>query len=121
MGAVGPRRAVALACALALASLASAQGGGPTLYEVGHAGHGALRGGGRGARARDAATAYTNPAGMTRLDGEHALFGLQTFWVVQEFEVDPTGTTSVPPGSTDGGGRSNTARSPASPTTTSPT
>ncbi|MAB80757.1 MAG: hypothetical protein CMJ89_15520 [Planctomycetes bacterium] len=60
---------------------------------------------GAGARARDAATAYTNPAGMTLLEGDHYLFGGYGIVVIQEFEIDPSGTMSDPPGSTDGGGR----------------
>ena len=93
----------ALALAVLLPSLA-AQGGGPSLYEVGTPDMG-LSGAGAGARASDAATAYTNPAGMTLLEGDHYLLGGYGIYVIQEFHVDSTGTISDPAGSTDGGGR----------------
>ena len=97
---------LAIAFALGLiAPDANGQGGGPSLYEVGTPDMG-LSSAGAGARSRDAATAYTNPAGMTQLTGRHVLFGAYELWVVQEFEADPGGTVSVPPGSLDGGGRS---------------
>ena len=49
-----------------VASVAVAQGGGPSLYEVGTPDMG-LSAAGANVRARDAATAYTNPAGMALL------------------------------------------------------
>lgn len=93
-----------LPAALLVAGASAAQGGGPSLYEVGTPDMG-LSAAGAAARARDAATAYTNPAGMTRLEGVHVLAGAYALWVIQDLELDAAGTVSDPPGSTDGGGR----------------
>ena len=89
---------------LTASTAAHAQGGGPSLYEVGTPDMG-LSAAGAGARAGDAATAYTNPAGMVLLEGDHYLFGGYGILVVQELVLDASGTVSDPPGSTDGGGR----------------
>ncbi|MCZ6837528.1 MAG: outer membrane protein transport protein [Planctomycetota bacterium] len=52
---------------------------------------------GAGARANDAATAFTNPAGMVRLKGSHLLLG--TFLLVPTFDLDvDAGSTTVPAG-----------------------
>lgn len=90
-----------------LATPASAQGGGPSLYEVGTPDMG-LSAAGAVARAGDAATAYTNPAGMVLLEGDQALFGSYALVVIQDLALEATGTVSVPAGSLDGGGRSTT-------------
>ena len=67
-----PRHAVAVIalCAGALSS-GQAAAGGLTLYEVGTADVG-LASAGYNARAQDASTVLTNPAGMTRLEGTQA-------------------------------------------------
>jgi long-chain fatty acid transport protein len=64
--------AIALPCASAFA-------GGISLYEVGTADVG-LASAGYGARAQDASTVLTNPAGMTRLDGTQVLATGQLLW-----------------------------------------
>jgi len=48
---------------------------------------------GAGATADDAATAYLNPAGMTRLDGVHYLAGVVTSQVISRFDLRRPGTT----------------------------
>ena len=53
--------------------------GGLLLYEVGTADVG-LASAGWGARAQDASTVLTNPAGMTRLDGSQVLLGAQALY-----------------------------------------
>jgi long-chain fatty acid transport protein len=92
-------------CAFAVAAaLGSALGGTPAvagglgLYEVGSPDLGTASAG-RAALAADASTAWGNPAGMTRLDGAHVLFGLQPIIVTSEF--DPGSQTTTP--GTDGG------------------
>ncbi|MHC4414908.1 MAG: OmpP1/FadL family transporter [Planctomycetota bacterium] len=98
--------AVRLAFVFLLVSLAArtalAQGGGIILYENGSPDMGSSYAG-AGARAQDAATAFTNPAGMAHLEGNQILLG--TMAVLTDFALDlDSGTVSVPPGSTDGGG-----------------
>jgi long-chain fatty acid transport protein len=78
----------------------ASQAGGLTLYEVGTAEVG-LAAAGYAARAQDASTAFTNPAGMTRLDGTQVLAGGQLMWLNTEFSIGE-GTTSAL-GSGDGG------------------
>ena len=70
-----PRRTVAVIalCAGALGS-GQATAGGLMLYEVGTADVG-LASAGYNARAQDASTVLTNPAGMTRLEGTQLLLG----------------------------------------------
>jgi long-chain fatty acid transport protein len=99
------RRAVlagsATAVFAATALIAStAQAGGLLLYEFGTAEPG-LAAAGYAARAQDASTAFTNPAGMTRLDGTQVLVGGQLMWLNTQFSVD--GATSPGLGSGDGG------------------
>ncbi|MHC5022593.1 MAG: OmpP1/FadL family transporter [Planctomycetota bacterium] len=82
------------------------QGGGITLYENGSPDMGSAYAG-AGARAQDAATAFQNPAGMTRLDENHLLVGF--FVAMSRVKLDlGAGTISDPPGSFDGGGANNT-------------
>lgn len=78
-----------------------AQAGGLLLYEIGTADTG-LASAGYTARAQDAATVFTNPAGMTRLDGDQVTVGLQALYGRSSFEVDPSGTS--PRLGTNGGG-----------------
>lgn len=83
-------------------STAFGQGGGLVLYENGSPDMGSSYAG-AGARAEDAFTAFANPAGMTRIDGNQVLLG--GLAMITEFELDLRGgTVSVPPGSFDGGG-----------------
>ena len=76
-----------------------AMAGGLILYEVGTADVG-LGSAGYGARAQDAGTTFTNPAGMTRLEGTQLLAAGQVFWNNTEFSVG-SGTS---PGLGAGGG-----------------
>ena len=85
--------AVGTLCAPALA-------GGIILYEVGSADVG-LASAGYGARAQDASTVLTNPAGMTRLDGTQVLAAGQLLWGDVRFSVGSG--TSPALGSGDGG------------------
>ena len=99
------RRAVrtgsATAAFAATALIAStAQAGGLLLYEFG-TGEPGLAAAGYAARAQDASTAFTNPAGMTRLDGTQVLVGGQLMWLNTQFSVDSD--TSPGLGSGDGG------------------
>lgn len=74
------RRGFAVA-ALCTGALAGGPGvaGGLFLYEVGTADVG-LASAGYGARAQDASTVLTNPAGLTRLEGNQVLLGGQALW-----------------------------------------
>jgi len=100
--AMRPIRQGALTALAALALLGAtaraASAGGLGIYEVGTPDLGTAAAG-RAALAQDASTAWGNPAGMTRLDGTHLLFGLQPLIVTTEFD---TGAGSTTPG-TDGG------------------
>jgi long-chain fatty acid transport protein len=78
----------------------TAQAGGLLLYEFGTAEPG-LAAAGYAARAQDASTAFTNPAGMTQLDGTQVLVGGQLMWLNTQFSVD--GATSPGLGNGDGG------------------
>jgi len=86
--------------AIAALSPVSAGAGGLLLYEFGTAEPG-LAAAGYAARAQDASTAFTNPAGMTRLDGTQVLAGGQVMWLNTEFSIDAE--TSPGLGSNDGG------------------
>jgi long-chain fatty acid transport protein len=77
-----------------------ASAGGLTLYEVGTADVG-LASAGYSARAQDASTVLTNPAGMTRLDGNQFLLGGQLLWSNAKFSIG-SGTSPLL-GSGDGG------------------
>src|SRR5512137_3006579 len=89
-----------LAFAVTALVASPAQAGGLFLYEFGTAEPG-LAAAGYAARAQDASTAFTNPAGMTRLDGTQVLVGGQLMWLNTQFAVD--GGTSPGLGSGDGG------------------
>jgi long-chain fatty acid transport protein len=71
-----------LACALAAATwlaAPAANAGGLSLYEIGTADVG-LASAGYTARAQDASTAFTNPAGMTRLEGTQTTLAAQVLY-----------------------------------------
>ena len=74
--------------------------GGLLLYEVGTADVG-LASAGWGARAQDASTILTNPAGMTRLEGSQALLGVQALYGDYGFSIGPGTSSSL--GTGDGG------------------
>ena len=62
------------------------------LYELGNPEVG-LAGAGWAARAQDAATAFTNPAGMVRLDRSELMVGIQPLYVNVEFDPNENTTT----------------------------
>ena len=74
--------------------------GGLIAYEFGTAEVG-LASAGYGARAQDASTTFTNPAGMTRLAGTQVLAAGQVLWGNTEFSIGPG--TSPALGDSDGG------------------
>ena len=74
--------------------------GGLIAYEFGTAEVG-LASAGYGARAQDASTTFTNPAGMTRLAGTQVLAAGQVLWGNTKFSIDSG--TSPGLGSSDGG------------------
>ncbi len=84
----------------AVFSPVSSMAGGLFLYEVGTADVG-LASAGYNARAQDAATVFTNPAGMTRLDGTQVLAAGQALWGNNEFSSGSG--TSPQLGDEDGG------------------
>jgi long-chain fatty acid transport protein len=90
----------ALAAAFAAAACGPAFAGGILLYEFGTAEVG-LAAAGYAARAQDASTAFTNPAGMTRLEGTQVQAGGQLMWLNQRFSIGEG--TSQALGSEDGG------------------
>lgn len=80
----------------------SAAAGGITLYEIGTADLGTAYAG-AAARAEDAATAFTNPAGMTRLSRSQIIFGAQPMLIQSRFSTS-SGTTTSGGGGGDAGG-----------------
>lgn len=92
---------VRMACLAVLAAILAggpAWGGGISLYEFGSPDVG-LAAAGYAARAQDAATVFTNPAGMSRLDKSQVLGGLQALY--GNIEFSPGAATNVAGG--DGG------------------
>jgi long-chain fatty acid transport protein len=85
LGVVGPGQAVA---------------GGLLLYEVGTSDVG-LASAGWGARAQDASTVFTNPAGMTCIEGSQALLGGQLLYGDYGFSIGPGTSSNL--GTNDGG------------------
>jgi long-subunit fatty acid transport protein len=83
-----------IASALWLGMLCGGQAiaGGLLLYEVGTADVG-LASAGWAARAQDASTVLTNPAGMTRLEGSQVLLGAQALYGDYGFSIG-SGTSS---------------------------
>jgi long-chain fatty acid transport protein len=92
----------AVAASLVIAGTLSgpAMAGGMMAYELGTADVG-LASAGYGARAQDVSTVFTNPAGMTRLEGNQFLAGGQLFWANTKFSIDSG--TSPELGSNNGG------------------
>jgi long-chain fatty acid transport protein len=76
-----------------LSFASSAHAGGLYLYELGTPDVGAAAAG-WAARAQDAATVFTNPAGMTRLEKSELLIGVQPLYLRAEFSPDADTTTS---------------------------
>jgi long-chain fatty acid transport protein len=71
----------------------AALAGGISLYEFGSPDVG-LAAAGWAARAQDASTVFTNPAGMSRLDGSQFLGGLQALYGKVHFDKDTSTTYS---------------------------
>jgi long-chain fatty acid transport protein len=97
------RRSKTVAMAALVSGLATshvAMAGGILLYETGTAEIG-LGSAGYGARAQDASSVLTNPAGMTRLEGTQFLLGVQALYGSVEFSPGPG--TSPGLGTQDGG------------------
>jgi long-chain fatty acid transport protein len=78
---------------LSLLVASSAHSGGLYLYELGNPEVG-LASAGWSARAQDAATVFTNPAGMTRLKKSELLVGVQLLYLHAKFSPDVNTTTS---------------------------
>jgi len=94
---------IKLLCCLALAAIFAAGpawAGGIMLYQFGSpdVGYAAA---GYAARAQDASTVFTNPAGMSRLESSQFLGGMQALYGDMKFS--PNSDTKVPGGGTDGG------------------
>jgi long-chain fatty acid transport protein len=94
------RGATVALCAGALAA-GPAAAGGLIAYEIGTADLG-LASAGYGARAQDASTVFTNPAGMTRLEGRQVLVSGQVLWGNTKFSI---GSGTSPGLGTGDGGR----------------
>jgi long-chain fatty acid transport protein len=92
---------VGMAMLILSAVAGSATAGGLYLHEVGSPDVG-LAGAGYAARADDAATVFTNPAGMTRLDQPTLMTGAQPIYFHLDF--NPDGNTSAVAGTLPGGG-----------------
>jgi long-chain fatty acid transport protein len=97
---VGARHCALVAAVLGVFAAGPAAAGGLILYEIGTAEVG-LASAGYGARAQDASTVFTNPAGMTRLEGTQVLAGGQILWSNTAFSIG--GGTSPALGGNDGG------------------
>ncbi len=95
-----PRLAALLALGAGSLAVGQVNAGGLTAYEVGSADVG-LASAGYSARAQDASTVLTNPAGMTRLDGNQFLLAGQLLWGNTKFSIDSG--TSLALGNGDGG------------------
>ena len=89
------RTAIAVALCIGAAVAAPASAGGLFQYEVGSQDVG-LAAAGYAARAQDASTVFTNPAGMTRLDGQQILLGTQVLNSNLKFSIG-AGTNTAPP------------------------
>jgi long-chain fatty acid transport protein len=85
---------------LGVFACSQAMAGGLLLYEVGTPDVG-LASAGWGARAQDASTVFTNPAGMTRLEGSQVLLGAQALYGDYGFSIKQD--TSPELGTGDGG------------------
>jgi long-chain fatty acid transport protein len=92
--------AIVAAALLGSMSASPALAGGVILYETGTADIG-LSSAGYGARAQDASTVLTNPAGMTRLEGSQFLLGGQALYAGYDFSIGSG--TSAALGADEGG------------------
>ncbi len=79
----------------------TAQAGGLYLYEIGSPDVG-LAAAGYAARAQDASTAFTNPAGMTRLERPSLLLGAQPMYMNLDFSADANTTVAGNSGDSNG-------------------
>jgi long-chain fatty acid transport protein len=93
------RTGIAVSASIFLAAPAVA--GGLYLYEVGSPDVG-LAAAGYAARAQDASTVFTNPAGMTRLDRPEIQVGVQPMFIDMKFSPDSS-TTNTGSGGDPGG------------------
>lgn len=84
-----------------LLTLSTSQAGGLYLYEVGSPDVG-LAAAGLAARAQDASTVFTNPAGMTRLEQPSLMAGAQPMYLNIDFS--PNSNTTATGGSGDSNG-----------------
>jgi long-chain fatty acid transport protein len=98
------------AIGLGVVASGTASAGGISLYEVGTADVG-LASAGYSARAQDASTVFTNPAGMTRLSGDEVTLGTQMLYGDVGFSIGQGTTPALgsqsggnPVGSMPGGG-----------------
>ena len=98
MGRKGSTNILCFMLLVSVLSSGSVYAGGISLYEMGSPDVG-LAAAGYAARAQDASTVFTNPAGMSRLDKSQLLGGLQALYGNVEFT--PNSNTSV--GGPDGG------------------
>lgn len=89
------RAGIAVSASMFLAAPVLA--GGLYLYEVGSPDVG-LAAAGYAARAQDASTVFTNPAGMTRLDRPEIQVGLQPMYMNLKFSPDSSTTNTGPDG-----------------------
>jgi len=89
------RTGIAIAASIFLA--APVMAGGFYLYEVGSPDVG-LAAAGYAARAQDASTVFTNPAGMTRLDRPEIQVGAQPMYMNLKFSPDSSTTNTGPDG-----------------------
>ena len=93
-------RRLAMVASLSVVAIGEATAGGISLYEVGTADVG-LASAGYGARAQDASTVLTNPAGMTRLAGTQVLAAAQLLY--GDVDFSRAAGTSPALGSNEGG------------------
>lgn len=94
------RALLASAIGVGVVACGTAGAGGISLYEVGTADVG-LASAGYSARAQDAATVFTNPAGMTRLSGDQLTLGAQMLYGDVGFSIGQ-GTTPALGGNAGG-------------------
>lgn len=84
-----------------LLTLSTGQAGGLYLYEIGSSDVG-LAAAGYAARAQDASTAFTNPAGMTRLERPSLLASAQPMYLNIDFSPDSNTSTTGSSGDSNG-------------------
>lgn len=97
-GRIAPLLLIAFVSPLLLVGKAVGQAGGLYLPETGRPINGTAQAG-SAAVARDAETAFLNPAGMTRLDSPEFLFSVMPFLL--DFQFNPNAATTTP--GSDGG------------------